>query len=348
MNIKKTLAALALLLPFNSMPASAATQMTVATWLPPTHPQNTTVLPTWGKWIEEATEGRVTLKLEYNMGHPKDLFTLVEDGVVDASWTFHGYVPGRFRLTQIVEQPGLGANAEAASVAYWRVYDKYFSDAQEHDGLTLLGLFTHAPGQIQTAKPIGSLADLEGMKIRLGGGIQSELGELMDVTPVNAPASKVYEMMQQGVIDGTFLPVCEQKTLRLSEVATNLTLLPGGMYLGSFAIFANPDFLDSLEPRDKEAILKLSGEKLSQLAGHVWDQCGIDALQASRETGVNIVEVTSDDPMAKQFDTLTQDLDNVWTQSVSDRTDAAAAALTELRETAREYQSGVQSDIAEN
>ncbi|GGB83998.1 ABC transporter substrate-binding protein [Marinobacterium zhoushanense] len=340
MNLKKLLVTSSLMLSLGSLPTLAATEMRVATWLPPTHPQNTDVLPTWGKWIEEATEGRVTLKLEYNMGHPKDMFSLVEDGVVDASWTFHGYVPGRFRLTQIVEQPGLGADAEAASVAYWRVYEKYFSDANEHEGLELMGLFTHAPGQIQTAKPISSLADLKGMKIRLGGGIQSELGARMEVTPVNAPASKVYEMMQQGVIDGTFLPVCEQKTLRLSEVAPNLTLLPGGMYLGSFAIFANPDFLDSLDPKDKQAILKVSGEKLSQMAGQVWDQCGIDALAASREAGVNVVEVGNNDAMAKQFDTLTKGLDEVWVQSVADRSDDAEAALKELRDIARSYKPG--------
>ncbi|WP_036189389.1 TRAP transporter substrate-binding protein [Marinobacterium lacunae] len=341
MNLKKLLATSSLMLSLGALPAFAATEMRVATWLPPTHPQNTDVLPTWGKWIEEATEGRVTLKLEYNMGHPKDMFALVEDGVVDASWTFHGYVPGRFRLTQIVEQPGLGADAEAASVAYWRVYEKYFTKANEHDGLELMGLFTHAPGQIQTANPISSLADLRGMKIRLGGGIQGELGGRMEVTPVNAPASKVYEMMQQGVIDGTFLPVCEQKTLRLSEVAPNLTLLPGGMYLGSFAIFANPDFLDSLDPKDKEAIMKVSGEKLSQMAGQVWDQCGVDALKASREAGVNVVEVGQNDPMAKQFQTLSEGMDKVWIQSVSDLDVDAEKALQELRDTARNYKPNV-------
>lgn len=338
MNLKKLLGTTSLMMSLTALPAFAATEMRIATWLPPTHPQNATVLPTWGKWIEDATDGRVKVKIEYNMGSPKDMFTLVEDGVADASWSFHGYVPGRFRLTQMVELPGLGVDAEAASDAYWRVYEKYFAKANEHEGLTLMGLFTHAPGQIQTAKPISSLADLKGMKIRLGGGVQSELGGLMEVTPVNAPASKVYEMMQQGVIDGTFLPVCEQKTLRLSEVAPNLTLLPGGMYLGSFAIFANPEFLDSLDPKDKAAIMKVSGEKLSQMAGRVWDQCGVDALKASRAAGVNVVEVGKNDPMAKQFKALTQGMDKKWLQSVSDMNVDAVDALKDLRKLAREYQ----------
>ncbi|MFC6668720.1 TRAP transporter substrate-binding protein [Marinobacterium aestuariivivens] len=337
MNVKKLLTAAASIAAFSALPALAQTEMHVASWLPPTHPHNAVVLPTWGKWIEEATEGRVTLKIDYDLGHPKDLFTLVEDGVADAGWSFHGYVPGRFRLTQIVEQPLLGAGAEAASVAYWRVYEKYLKPADEHIGLEVVGLFTHAPGQIQMAEPIKSLAELEGKKIRLGGGIQSVLGERMHVTPVNAPATKVYEMMQQGVIDGAFMPVCEQKVLRLSEVADNLTLLPGGLYLGSFAIFVNPDFLADLSDEDRAAVLGVSGEKLSRLAGEVWDQCGHDALVESRASGVDIVEIAANEPMAEEFRKVAEGLDDVWLKEVADEGVDAKAALAELREIARSY-----------
>ncbi|NVK42359.1 MAG: TRAP transporter substrate-binding protein [Oceanospirillaceae bacterium] len=337
MNLKKLFSLTASIAAFSALPALAETEMHVASWLPPTHPHNAVVLPTWGKWIEEATDGRVTLKIDYDLGHPKDMFTLVEDGVADAGWSFHGYVPGRFRLTQIVEQPLLGADAEAASVAYWRVHEKYLKQAEEHVGLEVVGLFTHAPGQIQTAEPIQSLSELEGKKIRLGGGIQSILGERMHVTPVNAPATKVYEMMQQGVIDGAFLPVCEQKVLRLSEVADNLTLLPGGMYLGSFGIFINPDFLADLDDADREAILSVSGEKLSRLAGQVWDQCGTDALAESKAAGVNVVEIGTEDPMAEEFRKIADGLDEVWLKEVSDEDVDAKAALAELREIARSY-----------
>jgi TRAP-type C4-dicarboxylate transport system substrate-binding protein len=338
MNARNLIALATTVLAFSTTSVLAQTEMHVASWLPPTHPQNAVVLPTWGKWIEEATDGRVSLKIDYDLGHPKDIFTLVEDGVADAGWSFHGYVPGRFRLTQIVEQPLLGAGAEAASVAYWRIYEKYLAKANEHAGLEVVGLFTHAPGQIQTADPVNSLAELEGKKIRLGGGIQSILGERMHVTAVNAPAPKVYEMMQQGVIDGALLPVCEQKTLRLSEVATNLTLLPGGLYLGSFGIFINQDFMADLSEADQAAIRGVSGEKLSRLAGQVWDQCGTDALADSRSNGVNVVEVDADAPMMDEFRTLAAGLDDVWFKEVSDLDVDAKTALQELRDVARSYQ----------
>ena len=299
MSIKKLLTA-GLLTALASV-ASAETTLRVASWLPPTHTQNTVVWPTWAKWVEEATEGRVKVVVEYGMGHPKTMFELVEDGVVDASFSYHGYVPGRFKLTQMVEQPLLGTNAEAASVAHWRIHQKYLAEANEHDGLEVIGLFTHGPGQIQLAEPIESLTELKGKKIRLGGGVQGEIGHRMGVTAVGAPAPKVYEMMQQGVIDGVFIPLIDQKGLRLKEVARNVVALPGGMYMGSFSIFMNPDFLDDLDPQDRQAILDVSGEKLSAMAGRAWDAGDKDGLAAAQEAGVNVIMVKPDDAFAQEF-----------------------------------------------
>ncbi len=317
--------------------AMADTTMRIASWLPPTHPQNAVVWPTWGKWIEEATQGRVKIKIEYGMGHPKTMFELVEDGVVDASFSYHGYAPGRFKLTQAVEQPLLGASAEAASVAHWRINEKYFAKAQEHEGLVLAALFTHGPGQIHMADPISSLADLKGKKIRIGGGVQGELGKRLGVTAVGAPAPKVYEMMQQGVIDGVFIPMGEQKTLRLKEVARNVVALPGGMYLGSFSMFMNPEFLDGLSAKDREAVLSVSGEKLSALAGRAWDAGDDEGYKAAKEAGVNLNIVNTSDAIAKEFRDLTSGMDDAWVEHVADRDVDAKAALEELRSIARNY-----------
>ena len=336
MNFLKTAAAVTLGVSL-SAGAMAETTLRVASWLPPTHPQNAVVWPTWSKWVEEATEGRVKVAIEYGLGHPKTMFELVEDGVVDASFSYHGYVPGRFKLTQAVEQPLLGVDAEAASVAHWRIHNKYFAKAQEHEGLEVIGLFTHGPGQIHTASPVSSLSDLKGKKIRLGGGVQGEIGHRMGVTAVGAPAPKVYEMMQQGVIDGVFIPMGEQKSLRLKEVAKNVIALPGGMYLGSFGIFMNPDFLADLDAKDRAAIMAVSGEKLSAMAGAAWDAGDAEGLKAAQEAGVNITMVKDGDAISGEFAELTKGMDEAFLKSVSDRGVDAKAALMELRDVARSY-----------
>ncbi len=321
-----------------SASAVADTVLRVATWLPPGHTMNAEILSTWGKWIEEESEGRVTVKLEYGMGHPKSMFDLVEDGVVDASYSYHGYVPGRFKLPQIVEQPspgmGMGVNAEAASVALWRVYNKYFMESGEFEGLTLAGLFSPGPGHVHTIKPISSLADLKGKKIRIGGGIQSTLGKRLGITPIAAPGSKVYEMLQQGVIDGVFMPMNEQKSLRLYEVAPNVLAVPGGMYLGSFSMVINPGFLANLPKKDRDAIMRASGERFSTMAGRTWDKGDAGALIFAKSKGGT---VTSNKQLAEEFKQYSKGLDEEWLKSVESSGLDTESALKELHEIARNY-----------
>jgi len=232
----------------------------------------------------------------------------------------------------------MGVGAEAASVALWKVQQKYFNKANEFEGLELLGMFTHGPGQLMTTAPINSISELKGKKIRIGGGVQAEIGQRMGIAPVAAPATKVYEMMQQGVIDGALLPLGEQKAQRLAEVTNTLNIIPGGMYLGTFSMFINPDFLDSLEPRDREAIMSVSGEKLSALAGKAWEQADIDGLAFAREQGVNVIEHDESSPFVQQFHQLAKGMDQAWIESVADRNVDAEAALAELRKIAREYE----------
>ncbi|WP_037070657.1 TRAP transporter substrate-binding protein [Psychromonas arctica] len=320
-----------------SKAATAAQVLHVATWLPPSHTMNVDFWPTWGKWVEEATEGRVTVKVEYGMGHPKSIYDLVEDGVAEAGFSYHGYVPGRFKLPQAVELPGLGVKAEAASVALWRVQQKYFAKAHEFEGLALIGMFTHGPGYVHTIDPITSLAQLKGKKIRIGGGIQSELGERLGITPIAAPASKVYEMLQQGVIDGVFLPINEQKALRLAEVAPNVLKVPGGMYLGSFSIFMNEDFLANLSQKDRDAIMSVSGEKLSALAGRLYDEDDVKGEQYAKEMGGNIVEAEKGGKLSQEFQKISEGLEAEWVESVKDTGVQGQQALDELKEIAQNY-----------
>ncbi|MAD44858.1 MAG: C4-dicarboxylate ABC transporter substrate-binding protein [Oceanospirillaceae bacterium] len=337
------LLATTLLASFN---AAAETILRVGTWLPPTDKQNEVVWPTWAKWVEEATEGRVKVKLEYGMGHPKTMFQLVEDGIVDASFSFHGYVPGRFKLPQIVEEPGLGVGAEAASVALWRVYDQYLREAGEFEGLQVLAMFSHGPGTIQSNFPIHSLADIEGKKIRVGGGVQSELAERMKLTPVGAPATKAYEMLQQGVIDGIFMPMAQQKSLRLNEVTKHITVFPAGMYMGSFSMFISPYFMEDLDERDREAILSVSGEKLSALAGRAWEEGDREGYAEARKAGVEINQLSPDSALAKEFNQMIKGMDAKWVESVSDRDVDAPAVMKALRDIAHSYQPA-QTTLAE-
>jgi TRAP-type C4-dicarboxylate transport system substrate-binding protein len=313
-------------------PASAQKVLNISSWAPPTHLTNSQVWPTWGKWIEEATEGRVTTKIEYKLASPLKQFELVRDGVADAAWIFHGYNT-RYAATQAVEMPNLGTSAEAASVAYWRVHQKYLAKANEHEGVTLVGLSSHGPAVIQTKTPLKSLSELNGLKIRVPGGVGSKVGKALGVTAVKLPAPKVYEALSSGVADGIFMPIETQKSFRLKEVVPYVTIMPGGLYYGSFAYLLNTDFLNSLSEKDRNAILSVSGEKLTRLAGQAWDNAD-KAGHADALASGSTVTTASQATHAEYLD-LMAPVEAAWIEQMNGLGIDGKAALDELRSIAR-------------
>lgn len=331
MNFKKSLLCVTAGAALSLSAAAAETTLRIATWLPPTNPQNATVWPTWKKWVEEATEGRVEVVVENYTGHPKTIYDAVEDGIYDVGFSVEAYLPGRFKLSGVAEIPGEITDAETGSVALWRTYKDYFEPADEYNGFQLLGLFVHGPGQLHTKFPVNSLDDLKGKKMRVGGGLINDLAERLEVTPVSAPSPKSYEMMQQGVVDGTFLPAQEQRFFRLSEVSSDLTLFPKGLYTTAFSIVMNQDVFESLSKKDQEAIMSVSGERLSQLAGAAWGKADDDGILEAKEKGVNVIFLSESDQRVKDLNKLSEGIDQLWVNSVSDRGIDAKAALADFR-----------------
>jgi TRAP-type C4-dicarboxylate transport system substrate-binding protein len=314
--------------------ASAQTVLKISSWAPPTHHVNSVIWPTWGKWIESATQGRVKTKIEYKLASPLKQFSLVRDGVADAAWIFHGYNT-RYVATQIVEMPNLGSSAEAASVAYWGVHEKYLHKAREHRGVKLIGLMSHGPAVIQTKKPLVRLSDLKGMKIRVPGGVGSLVGKALGVTAVKLPAPKVYEALSSGVADGIFMPVETQKSFRLKEVVRYVTVMPGGLYYGSFALIMNQAAFNKLSAGDQAAVDAASGKKLSQFAGVQWDVGDDAGRAAAHKSGTKFTNAGSG--MKAQYLRIMKPVEEAWIKKVSKHGFDAGAALAELRSAARAY-----------
>lgn len=309
----------------------------VSSWAPPTHGVNAEVFPTWIRELEEATNGRITGEIVYRLAPPPRQFDIIRDGAADVSWIFHGYNPGQFVATQAVELPLLGANAEAASVAYWRTYVNHMREAmdQEHEGVMIIGLMTHGPGVIQTREQIDSWDDLQGMKIRVPGGMASRLGEIFSVTAVSVPAPQVYETLSSRAADGVFMPIETQKSFRLHEVVNHVLRVPGNFYDGSFAIIMNPAKFQSLSADDQRTFMQVSGENLSRIAGAMWQSKDEEGLETARAEGSTVTDAS--DEMMERFREVAQQLEDEWVETIGDRFDARAAREY-LQEQAENYE----------
>lgn len=301
--ISKTLKRLALgaamTISTSVMAVAADTTLIISSWAPPTHGINAIAWPRVIDMIEKATDGRVTAEVKYKLAPPPAQFDLIQDGAADLTWIFHGYNPGRFVATKMIELPGYEGNAAAASVAYWRAYEKFFAGADEHKGVKLVALHTHGPGVLHSSKKVTSLDGISGMKLRLGGGVSNDVGKALGATAINVPAPKVYETLASNAADGVMMPMEGKKGFKLTEVAQNTFMVPGGFYRGSFAAIMNQEKFDSLSAEDQAALDKIFGEAMSKAFGETWDEIDTIGTEASNATADNSINMASDGDIAK-------------------------------------------------
>jgi TRAP-type C4-dicarboxylate transport system substrate-binding protein len=300
--------------------------LTISSWAPPGHGLNAQMWPNIIKMIEEATDGKLTAEVKYGLAPPPAQMDLVLDGAADMTVIFHGYQAGRFTATKLIELPGYEGNAEAASVAYWRVHEKHLAAANEHRGVKLIGLHTHGPAQLHSDAAVSSLDEISGMKVRVPGGVGSDVIAALGGTGIKVPAPKVYETLASKSADGVIMPFESRAGFKLTEVAKNVYEVPGGLYRGSFAFLMSQETFDSL-PADMQQALddNVFGEPLSRMAGQVWDAIDVKGREVTQAAADNAITAASNADLAAYQPVAQKIIDAVMADVSKKGVDAAAA-----------------------
>lgn len=296
MTMFKTFAAIAAVSVATALPAAAQDHnLRISTWLPPKHGINVNIFGGLIEMMEDATGGAVTGELVSGLAPPPAQTDLILDGAADMAVVFHGYQPGRFVGTQLIELPGYEGNAEAASVAYWRAHEAHLAALDEHRGVKVIALHTHGPGQMHLVDQVATLAELDGRKTRIGGGVAGNVGAELGLVGINVPAPQVYETLDSGAADAVAMNVGERVGFRLDEVAPHLFEMPGGFYRGSFALIMSQETFDAL-PEDIRTALdeQVFGEPASRMAGAAWDLSDQQAYEAMGEGTTHTIANAAD------------------------------------------------------
>lgn len=273
---------------------ATADVLTMSSWVPPTHFLHTDFLVPLTEKIAKATEGRVTVTiLPAPLASPPQHWELARTGVADITWGNFTYEPERFVSLWFAEFPNAGVNAEAQSRALWRTYEKFLADNAAFDGVKMLAVGMFGGGQLHHgARSVTKPADIANQKFRMGGPIQEKLLTALGAIPVAAPATKAYEMLESGVIDGSLHTMESVVNFRLDGVLKHHTLFPKGLYDATFFVVMNGAKWDGLDDADKAAIQGVIGEELSAAWGRNFDAQNPAATEKLAAAGHEIVEAS--------------------------------------------------------
>ena len=264
----------------------------------PKHVMNADMFPEWTKGVEQATGGKVKLKILLKaVAPPPRLYDATTQGVTDSAVIMNAFIQRRAPLIQISMLPFMFTDAEAHAVALWRTQKKFFDKAKtnEYADVQLLGFTSGMGGQICSLKePIRSLDGLRKLKLwSLPGGAAKTLSALK-VAVVPGPAVRMYPIVSKGTVDGwASLPVMDAYTFNILDVTKSCTLLKGGLGQATFSIMMNKDVWNGLKREQQEQIMGASGEKLARTS-RLWQAIAVKQRADFAKTGRALVEAPAD------------------------------------------------------
>lgn len=278
-----------------SIPAQAqekTMKLRLSTMWPTQHPL-TRLFADWGKDVEKATNGRVTVTVfaASTLSPPMQVYDNTVKGVVDIGTNLLAYSPGRLPLSEVLQQPLGYKNGYQATKAANEYYKKF--KPKEFDDVKVMFLHGAAPGFIFTKNPAKSVADLKGLRIKANAE-NADIVKNLGASPVTMPVTETYDALSRGVVDGTLFPLEALQGFKIAEVVKTVIEDYPMSYMTSMYCIMNKDKWNAISPADQKAIEKINEEYIEKF-GKKWVELDAKAVEFAKSKGVTFVKVSKED-----------------------------------------------------
>lgn len=300
------------------------------------------VLDVWADKVEKESGGRIKVERYAAMalgGTPPQLIDQAHDGVADVVWTVVGYTPGRFPRAEVFELPFMMTNAEATSRAYWDLFDKEMKDTDFRE-FHIIGTWVHGPGVIHSSKPVKSLDDLKGLKVRAPTRVITGMLTELGATAIGLPVPAITDALSKGVIDGCVIPWEVTPSLKVSELVHNHTEFGGdhALYTTAFVLAMNKDRYESLPADLKKVVDDNSGQEFSAFAGKTQAEWDTPGRKIAVDLGNSIVQLSAEETEA--WKKASQPVIDKWVAEMKGKNIDGQALLDEARALIDKYTKG--------
>lgn len=226
----------------------------------------------WAKQIKDATDGRVDIVFPaQSVAPPNKILDAVRSGLVDGAFMANIFLPPSMLGARVGMLPWVHTgDTEAASVAAWETYQKFFASKEKWPGVKLVGMFELGANLMcsTTDKPLTSVEDLRHRKVWALPGGNAQILQRLGVAVTASPAVQIFELVSRNVVEA--YSGLSEDTIVDVKVApytkSCLTLIPA-MQSTSFSQFFSTSAWNRISPQDQQKILTLSGSHLAHMEG---------------------------------------------------------------------------------
>lgn len=273
----------------------------IAPGAPPAHPANSHLYSGLAEFLPEESGGAMTATI---LGPEVVGLTQMRDalqtGLIDVGNLLPLYYPAElpnFALAGELSLSGTDPHAMGAALTEFTVNCASCQEEMSALGFVYLGSGSSDPYVILSTKPIGSAADLSGMRFRSGGAPFSRWAEHFGAVPVAIGVGDTFEATMQGTIDGSIASIGDLLSFRLVELVTQVTEVPLGTYFSTSNFATAKTTWADLSLEERGALLRAANRANAAFTNRWGYEFPGIATAAALEAGIEIVQ--ADDAFAE-------------------------------------------------
>jgi len=254
--------------------------------------------------VEKASNGQIKIRMFVGgtLLNYKATLNGLRDQVADIGFIVSAYFPAELKnANMIADLAMLGTSATVMAATTTEFNLLHCGDCLKElaaQGAVDLGTTSNPPYRIISRKPIRTLDDMKGVKLRAGAGVWNRFLTHFGATPVSMAADEIYQAMSAGAADGTIHPPANMKSYAYWDVAKYVTMADLGTFHSmSFIAFGKPTW-NKLSPAQRRIMLDNAASAHAGTAVGATAQDD-EAIAEAKSKGVTVITMPPD--MAKAF-----------------------------------------------
>ena len=287
--LKITLGAIATCLLLVSSSAGAK-ELSLAYFMGTKHPMNEGVFQPFAKKLEALSGGALTV-MQFPGGainsKPQKQYAILLKNAVDMVFIVPSQTDKLFPRSNLISIPNLCDSATACTKALLNIR----SEIETEYNAKLLGIWANSPSVLITRdKPVKSLKDVEGMKIRVSNSTNADLVEAMGAIPVIQPVTAVNQSLSNGIVDAVSIDPSAIYTFKLNDSGKYITdWFPGSSI--SFALLMNKNTYNALSAQEQEWVDEAADDTLSLGGALAFEKMSKKGFELGKNSGLEIIHL---------------------------------------------------------
>jgi len=242
-------------------------------------------------WFADAVQQRTNGKLKVDLTSlPEvgltgfEMVRVMRSGLVDFADVLGTYIGGELPILEAPDLPGLYPDYETAI----KSYTAFLPGAKKYEdkiGGVILGMYLWPQQVLFSRKPVNSLDDLKGMKVRVFGPAQTELISTLGGQPVSLAFAEVYTAMERGTVDAGLTGNYSGFALKWYEVSKYLLDIRLGPVAGYLVV--SKKTWDRLTPETRQLLVEL-GHEFTRRGLDIGRQSTANGFEENRKKGMTV------------------------------------------------------------